>query len=327
MANTINYGSSGRGGKNPYKTLTSAQRSKASVNRRAEEEEESGRISTPRGVAGSMLALTPFGMAKAFLFPAKVGKSLISKGLAKASSSKNATKAPNALVKKLQSTAKTGNEVATQGSRAVATQGSRAVATQGSRAVATQGSRAVAKRPSGTVAKRPSDTVAKRPSGDDKGKIVGLSNKGKAAAAAAAVATAAGIDSLVDSEKKTDKPLSKLPTKTVAKRKEPVPVKEPRSTIKDVKKKPEPPKAEVQGPENKPLKPLEGGVRYIDNPFGKGKIKVDSSDAAFNMEPEFSGDYKGGKPGMKKNVVKRKAGGKIGRGCGAAMRGGGKVMR
>jgi hypothetical protein len=45
------------------------------------------------------------------------------------------------------------------------------------------------------------------------------------------------------------------------------------------------------------------------------------------MEPEFSGDYKGGKPGMKKNVVKRKAGGKIGRGCGAAMRGGGKVMR
>jgi hypothetical protein len=224
---------------------------------------------------------------------------------------------PKSEIQKKMDKATTGNDVATQGSRAVATQGSRAVATQGSRAVATQGSRAVAKRPSGTV--------AKRPSGDDKGKIVGLSNKGKAAAAAAA--TAAGIASLVDSEKKTDKPLSKLPTKTVAKRKEPVPVKEPRSTIKDVKKKPEPPKAEVQGRENKPLKPLEGGVRYIDNPFGKGKIKVDSSDAAFNMEPEFSGDYKGGKPGMKKNVVKRKAGGKIGRGCGAAMRGGGKVMR
>jgi hypothetical protein len=226
---------------------------------------------------------------------------------------------PKSEIQKKMDKATTGNDVATQGSRAVATQGSRAVATQGSRAVATQGSRAVAKRPSGTV--------AKRPSGDDKGKIVGLSNKGKAAAAAAAVATAAGIDSLVDSEKKTDKPLSKLPTITVAKRNEPVPVKEPSSTIKDVKKKPEPPKAEVQGRENKPLKPLEGGVRYIDNPFGKGKIKVDSSDAAFNMEPEFSGDYKGGKPGMKKNVVKRKAGGKIGRGCGAAMRGGGKVMR
>jgi hypothetical protein len=215
---------------------------------------------------------------------------------------------PKSEIQKKMDKAKTGNDVATQGSRAVATQGSRAVATQGSRA----------------VAKRPSGTVAKRPSGDDKGKIVGLSNKGKAAAAAS---TAAGIASLVDSEKKTDKPLSKLPTITVAKRNEPVPVKEPSSTIKDVKKKPAPPKDEVQGRENKPLKPLEGGVRYIDNPFGKGKIKVDSSDAAFNMEPEFSGDYKGGKPGMKKNVVKRKAGGKIGRGCGAAMRGGGKVMR
>jgi len=211
---------------------------------------------------------------------------------------------PKSKIQKKIDEAKTGNDVATQGSRAVATQGSRAVATQGSRA----------------VAKRPSGTVAKRPSGDDKGKIVGLSNKGKAAAAAS---TAAGIASLVDSEKKTDKPLSKLPTRTIAKRNEPVPVDDtPRP-----KRKPPTPTRPVQGPENKPLKPLEGGVRYIDNPFGKGKIKVDSSDAAFNMEPEFSGDYKGGKPGMKKNVVKRKAGGKIGRGCGAAMRGGGKVMR
>jgi hypothetical protein len=173
------------------------------------------------------------------------------------------------------------------------------------------------------MAKRPSGTVAKRASGDDKGKIVGFLIKEKLLL----LLYCCRYSSLVDSEKKTDKPLSKLPTITVAKRNEPVPVKEPRSTIKDVKKKPEPPKAEVQGRENKPLKPLEGGVRYIDNPFGKGKIKVDSSDAAFNMEPEFSGDYKGGKPGMKKNVVKRKAGGKIGRGCGAAMRGGGKVMR
>jgi hypothetical protein len=83
---------------------------------------------------------------------------------------------PKSEIQKKMDKATTGNDVATQGSRAVATQGSRAVATQGSRAVATQGSRAVAKRPSGTV--------AKRPSGDDKGKIVGLSNKGKAAAAA-----------------------------------------------------------------------------------------------------------------------------------------------
>lgn len=30
---------------------------------------------------------------------------------------------------------------------------------------------------------------------------------------------------------------------------------------------------------------------------------------------------------MKKNVARRKSGGKIGRGCGAAQRGGGKVMK
>jgi len=319
MANTINYGRSGRGGKDPRKTLTSAQLSKASVDRRGKEEKESGRISTPQGVAGAMLALTPFGMAKAFLFPAKVGKSLISKGLAKASSkaaSKNATKAPNALVKKLQNNeaaaAKMGKPKPNPEVKTV---------------------KDIAKVATGKTKPGPRGTsVTKNKSNQVTGNISGQSTRigkgirdtaGPAARAAGVVAASAAAGS----EKKTDKPLSKLPTITVAKRNEPVPVKEPSSTIKDVKKKPAPPKDEVQGRENKPLKPLEGGVRYIDNPFGKGKIKVDSSDAAFNMEPEFSGDYKGGKPGMKKNVVKRKAGGKIGRGCGAAMRGGGKVMR
>ena len=41
MANTINYGRSGRGGKDPRKTLTSAQRRKASMDRRGKEEKES----------------------------------------------------------------------------------------------------------------------------------------------------------------------------------------------------------------------------------------------------------------------------------------------
>ena len=45
------------------------------------------------------------------------------------------------------------------------------------------------------------------------------------------------------------------------------------------------------------------------------------------MESEFSGDYKGGRPGMKKNVARRNAGGKVGRGMGKALRGGGKVMK
>ena len=182
--------------------------------------------------------------------------------------------------------------------------------------VATQGSRAVAKRPGSAVAKRPGSASS------DKGKIVGLSNKSKIGLGAAAGAAAgyAGFGG-EDKQSKADQP---LPKRTVAKRKEPVPVDD---TPRPKRKPPTPKKRPVQGPKDKPLKPLEGGVRYADNPFGKGKIKVDSSDAAFNMEPEFSGDYKGGKPGMKKNVARRRAGGKIGRGCGAAQRGGGKVMK
>jgi len=212
--------------------------------------------------------------------------------------------------------AKTGNDVATQGSRAVAKRPGSAVAKR-------PGS-AVAKRPGSAVAKRPGSAVAKRPgsASSDKGKIVGLSNKSKIGLGAAAGAAAgyAGFGG-EDKQSKADQP---LPKRTVAKRKEPVPVDD---TPRPKRKPPTPKKRPVQGPKDKPLKPLEGGVRYADNPFGKGKIKVDSSDAAFNMEPEFSGDYKGGKPGMKKNVARRRAGGKIGRGCGAAQRGGGKVMK
>jgi hypothetical protein len=186
---------------------------------------------------------------------------------------------PKSKIQKKMDKAKTGNDVATQGSRSVAT----------------QGSRAVAKRPAGGVAKRP---------------------------AGGATATAAGIASLVDSEKKADKPLSKLPTKTVATRKKPVPVDDtPRP-----KRKPAVPAAKkkgpVQGPKNKPLKALEGGVRYVDNPFGKGKIKMDTSQKGmFPDEMEF--DYAGGRVGKGKKSPRKR----IGRGCGAAIKGGGKVMR
>ena len=184
--------------------------------------------------------------------------------------------------------------------------------------VATQGSRAVAKRPGSAVAKRPGSASS------DKGKIVGLSNKSKIGLGAAAGAAAgyAGFGG-EDKQSKADQP---LPKRTVAKRKEPVPVDD---TPRPKRKPPTPKKRPVQGPKDKPLKPLEGGVRYADNPFGKGKVKIDSSDEAFKFltSDEFSGDYKGGRPGMKKNVARRRAGGKIGRGCGAAQRGGGKVMK
>jgi hypothetical protein len=313
MANTINYGRSGRGGKNPYKTLTSAQRSKASVDRRAEEEKESGRIVTPAGGAGLIIGFVP-GIGTVGKGVYKVGEKIYK--TFSAAKKANPKARPNALVQKMQNNeaaaAKMGKPKPNPEVKTV---------------------KDIAKVATGKTKPGPRGTsVTKNKSNQVTGNISGQSTRigkgirdmaGPAARAAGVVAASAAAGS----EKKTDKPLSKLPTITVAKRNEPVPVKEPSSTIKDVKKKPEPPKAEVQGRENKPLKPLEGGVRYIDNPFGKGKIKVDSSDAAFNMEPEFSGDYKGGKPGMKKNVVKRKAGGKIGRGCGAAMRGGGKVMR
>jgi hypothetical protein len=300
--------------RNPETPLTPAQRRKASMNRRAKEEKDSGRISTPAGVAGAMLALTPFGMAKAFLFPAKVGKSLISKGLAKASSkaaSKNATKAPNALVQKMQ------NQVA-----AAAKMGKPKPNPKVKKV------KDIAKVATGKTKPGPRGTsVTKNKSNQVTGNISGQSTRigkgvrdmaGPAARAAGVVAASAAAGS-----PSQDNPLSKLPIRTVAKRREPVPVDDtPRPD-----RKPTPPKKRpVQGPTDKPLKALEGGVRYIDNPFGKGKIKVDSSDAAFK-EPEFSGDYKGGRPGMKKNVARRNAGGTVGRGMGKALRGGGKVMK
>jgi hypothetical protein len=76
---------------------------------------------------------------------------------------------------------------------------------------------------------------------------------------------------------------------------------------------------------------LEGRKTKVKTPFGT--IDVDSSDAAYSdvngMNDKFSGSYKGGRPGMKKNAVRRNAGGKVsmGRGMGKALRGGGKVMK
>ena len=310
MANTINYGRSGRGGKNPFKTLTSAQRSKASMDRRAKEEKESGRRVTPAGGAGLIIGFIPGGRT--------VGKGVYKVGQKiyktfAAAKKANPKARPNALVQKMQNNeaaaAKMGKPKPNPKVKKV---------------------KDIAKVATGKTKPGPRGTsVTKNKSNQVTGNISGQSTRigkgvrdmaGPAARAAGVVAASAAAGS----KKKTDKPLSKLPVKTVATRKTPVPVDD----VPRPKRKPATPKKRpVQGPKNKPLKSLEGGVRYIDNPFGKGKIKVDSSDAVFNMEPEFSGDYKGGKPGMKKNVARRRAGGKIGRGCGVAQRGGGKVMK
>ena len=227
-----------------------------------------------------------------------------------------ARKVPKSKLQSKMDKAKTGNDVATQGSRAVAT----------------QGSRAVAKRPGSAVAKRPGSAVAKRPgsASSDKGKIVGLSNKAKIGLGAAAGAAAgyAGFGG-EDKQSKADQP---LPTRTVATRKTPVPVDDtPRP-----KRKPIAPAVSSDSSSSSSSKSSDGETigEYFSNLKGRktkvktpfGTIDVDSSEAGMFPE-EYSGDYKGGRPGMKKNVARRNAGGKIGRGCGAAQRGGGKVMK
>jgi len=134
-----------------------------------------------------------------------------------------------------------------------------------------------------------------------------ITSSAKKAIPPAIIATAATRGSKPES-----KPLSKLPSITVPTRKTPVPVDDtPRPKRKPVTPKERP----VQGPKNKPLKPYEQGVRYIDNPFGKGKIKVDSSDEGMAFE-EF--DQKKG--GRLNKTVRRRMGGKV-RGYGKAMRG------
>jgi len=313
MASTINYGRSGRGGKNPRKTLTSAQLSKASMDRRAKEEKESGRIVTPAGGAGLIIGFIPGGGKGALAAGKgvyKVGQKIY-KTFAAAKKANPKAK-PNKLVQKLQNNEAAAAKMGKSKPNPTVKKVTDIIK------VATGKTKPG---PRGTsVTKNRSNQITGNISGQSTRIGRGIRDTGPAARAAGVVAASAAAGS----KKKKDNTLSKLPAKTVATRKTPVPVDD---TPRPKRKPSTPKKRPVQGPKNKPLKPLEGGVRYADNPFGKGKIKIDSSDAVFNMEPEFSGDYKGGKPGMKKNVARRKAGGKVGRGCGAALRGGGKVMK
>ena len=174
----------------------------------------------------------------------------------------------------------------------------------------TQGSRAVAKRPSSAVAKRPGAS-------SDKGKIVGLSNKAKAALGATA---AAGLSTIgIDSKSK------------------------PKSTIADVKRKPALPKVKAKPKKPAPKKPVRSGTgrgnmagknmgsesvsEYFGDmqgrktkvrlPFGMGTVDVDSTKSAYdNDESVEMGQKKGGRM----TTVRRRMGGKV-RGYGKAMRG------
>ena len=297
--------------RNPKTPLTSAQRRKASMNRRAAEERKSRRVVTPAGGIGLISFVPGVGTGVAAIAKGvyKVGKKVYK--TFSAAKKANPKAKPNALVQKMQ------NNEAAAAKMGKAKPSSTVKKLKDIAKVATGKTKAG---PRGTsVTRNQSNQITGNISGQSTRIGKGIKDMaGPAARAATVVAASAAAGS-----PSQDKPLSELPTETVATRKTPIPVDDtPRP-----KPKPTPPKKRpFQGPKDKPLKALEGGVRYIDNPFGKGKIKVDSSDAAFK-EPEFSGDYKGGRPGMKKNVARRNAGGKIGRGCGAAQRGGGKVMK
>lgn len=312
MANTINYGRSGRGAKDPRKTLTPAQRRKASMDRRGKEEKESGRVVTPAGGAGLIIGFVP-GIGKG---AAAVGKGVYKVGQKiyktfSAAKKANPKARPNALVQKMQ------NNEAAAAKMGKPKPNPKVKTVKDIAKVATGKTKAG---PKGTsVTKNKSNQITGNISAKNTriGKGV-RDTAGPAARAAGVVAASAAAGS----KKKTDKPLSKLPTRTVAKRNEPVPVDDtPRP-----KRKPAVPAAKkkgpVQGPKNKPLKALEGGVRYVDNPFGKGKIKIDTSQKGmFPDEMEY--DYAGGRVGKGKKSPRKR----IGRGCGAAIKGGGKVMR
>lgn len=75
------------------------------LNQQKKAEDAGSRKTTAAGAIGAMMAVTPVGMAKSFLVPAIVGKSLVKKGAAKVASTaaaKNAGKASKTLVSKLK---------------------------------------------------------------------------------------------------------------------------------------------------------------------------------------------------------------------------------
>ncbi len=131
------------------------------------------------------------------------------------------------------------------------------------------------------------------------------------------------------SEKKPD--AVKKPKPTPVKKPKPTPVKKPDLSFRFDEGAPSGTVSKKSTTTYTPRKKYEGGIDTYDTPFGK--IKADSSDDAFDFSvQEKDGGYlkkdimakkmkKGGK------VTYRKAGGKIGRGCGVAMRGAGKVMK
>lgn len=315
---------SGRGAKDPRKTLTPAQRRKASMDRRAKEEKESGRRVTPAGGAGLIIGFVP-GAGKT----AKMGLTA-AKGVYKvgnkvyktfaAAKKANPKAKPNALVKKMQK-----NEAAARkmykGPVKVKKPMSRPEKI--ARVAAGQGKPTNVLR-TGTRRKPGLNLQDKKT-----GKLTGVSKKDQrigqgigdmakpAARAAGVVAASAAAGDKKPAPKKvvktTPRPVKK-PTPPTRKRTaaelELIPKGSEPAAKKTVKAAP---KTTTKKTEPKKLKPFEQGVRFVDTPFGK--IKMDTTDKGMAFE-EFDSKY----GGQIKGTVKRRMGGQV-RGYGKALRG------
>lgn len=301
---------SGRGAKDPRKTLTPAQRRKASMDRRAKEEKESGRRTTPAGGAGLIIGFIP-GVGKGATAAGrgvyKVGEKIYK--TFSAAKKANPKAKPNKLVQQLQ---RNEASAAKMGKGPVKADKPMSRPEKIARVAAGQGGKG---RRSGTAIR-----------GND-GKLTGVRNKdarigmgvrdmaGSAARAAGVLAASAAAG-------------GKKPTF------------KPESTVADVKRKPA---AKPTPKKPKPQKTMRSGTgrgnmagknmgsesvsEYFGDmqgrktkvrlPFGMGAVDVDSTKSAYdNDESVEMGQKKGGRM----TTVRRRMGGKV-RGYGKAMRG------
>ena len=314
---------------------SSARRMQLSQQKKAED--AGSRETTAAGAIGAMMAVTPVGMAKAFLVPAIVGKSLVKKGAAKVASTaaaKNAGKASKTLVSKLKKVkdpvkgfdpnkpfvmvkGKATNKIPPSKVSKIAKATPDKPMSRPekiARVAAGQGQKG---RRSGTALR------------DKKtGKLTGIKDKdariGKGIRDFAGPATRAAGVLAASSAAGGKKPTSK-------------------STIADVKRKPALPKVEAKPKKPAPKKPVRSGTgrgnmagknmgsesisEYFGDmqgrktkvrlPFGMGTVDVDSTKSAYdNDESVEMGQKKGGRM----TTVRRRMGGKV-RGYGKAMRG------
>ena len=328
---------SGRGATDPRKTLTPAQRRRMAMDRAAKG--AGSRRTTAEGAIGAMMAITPFGMAKAILVPARVGKNLIKKGAAKAASTsaaKAATKAPKALVSKLQKVKNPEKGFDPNKPFVLVKKGGKEVATN---KVPPSKVSKIAKATPDKPMSRP-EKIARVAAGQgqkgrrsgtalrDKktGKLTGVKDKdariGKGIRDFAGPAgRVAGIVAVSEDKKLGPKPAAaKKPTPTPTLKPAPRP-----------KKKPAPPPTKKQAPVSSGGRGKMAGNKgfetmkeyFVDDMTGRksrvktpfGIITIDSSDKGMAME-EYESKY----GGQIKGTVKRRMGGKV-RGFGKAMRG------